>query len=110
MMDTQFCDKQFPIEWRSPLAASAFEPKAEDLPENLCEEVITFFKVTRTITGYQLTRAEIGRGHAAFPTLAALRSILDRYFACYGVVLNVAVLPFPGTRVVDLVASRWCRL
>src|SRR5437763_15923209 len=79
MMDTQFCDKQFPIEWRSSLAVSAFEPKAEDLPEELCRDVITFLKVTCTITGYQPTRAETGRGHAAFPKLAALRSILDRY-------------------------------
>jgi hypothetical protein len=98
MMDTQFCDKQFPIEWRSSLAISAFEPRAEDLPEDLCEGVITYLKVTCTITGYQPTRAETGRGHTAFPTLAALRSILDTYFACYGVLVNVAVFPFPGTR------------
>ena len=98
MMDTQFCDKQFPIEWRSSLAVSVFEPKAEDLPADLCEGVITYLKITCTITGYQPTRAETGRGHAVFTNVADLRSILDKYFACYGVLLNVAVFPFPGTR------------
>jgi len=99
MMDTQFCNKLFPFEWRSSLAISVFEPKADDLPEDLCDDIITYVKVTCTITGYEPTREEKERGYRDFsndvPT-ERLVSIFDQYFACYGVLLNVAVFPYPG--------------
>jgi hypothetical protein len=100
MMDVDFCDKQFPFEWRSSLALSVFEPKAEDLPEDLCEGIVTFLKVTCTITGYQPTREETERGYVEFPDIPTERldSILREYFACYGALLNVAVFPLPLTR------------
>jgi plastocyanin len=98
MMDIQFCNKLFPFEWRSSLAISVFEPKAEDLPEDLCD-VITYVKVTCTITGYEPTKDEKEKGYRDFsndvPT-ERLQSIFDQYFACYGVLLNVAVFPYPG--------------
>ena len=53
MMDKRFCNKSFPYAWRSSLAISAYEPRPEELPEDLCEGRITFLKVTCTITGYQ---------------------------------------------------------
>jgi hypothetical protein len=101
MMDTQFCDKQFPIEWRSSLAISVLEPAAEDLQEDLREGVITYLKVTCTITCYQPTRAETGRGHGTLPKLAALRSILDKYFACYGVLLRSRSFTAPKTVTIE---------
>ena len=99
MMDVQFCDKRFPFEWRSSLAISVFEPKPDDLPEDLCEGIITYLKVTCTITGYEPTREETERGYVEFPNLPTeqLDSILRDYFACYGVLLNVAVFPYPNT-------------
>jgi hypothetical protein len=100
MMDVRFCDKRFPFEWRSSLALSVFEPRAEDLPGDLCDGFVTFLKVTCTITGYQPTREETERGYVEFPDIPTERldSILRGYFACYGALLNVAVFPFPGTR------------
>lgn len=107
MMDKQFCNKLFPFAWRSSLAISAFEPRAEDLPENLCEERITYLKVTCTITGYQPSRDEtkdvttILEPFGDTPT-EDLREEIDRilteYFACYGALLNVAVFPHPSTK------------
>jgi hypothetical protein len=58
MMDTRFCNKRFPFQWRSSLAIYAFEPKLEDLPEQLCDERLTYLKVTASITGYQPTKEE----------------------------------------------------
>lgn len=102
MMDTQFCNKRFPFRWRSSLAVSAFEPKPEDLPEELCEGRITFLKITATITGYQPSREETVEGHASFPNVPTeeLSDIIDQYFACYGAVLNVAVFPNPNRKIV----------
>lgn len=103
MMDTQFCNKRFPFRWRSSLAISAFEPKAEDLAEALCEGRITFLKITATITGYQPSREETEEGHASFPNVPTeeLSRIIDQYFACYGALLNVAVFPNPNRKFVD---------
>ena len=98
MLDTNFCNKQFPFAWRSSMAISAYEPKPEDLPEELCDERLTYFKVTCSITGYQPSRAETELGHASFPDVPQeqLNRVLDEYFACYGVLLNVAVFPTPS--------------
>jgi hypothetical protein len=103
MMDTQFCNKRFPFRWRSSLAVSAFEPKPNDLPEELCEGRITFLKITATITGYQPSREETEEGHASFPNVPTeeLSRIIDQYFACYGALLNVAVFPNPNRKIVD---------
>ncbi len=103
MMDTQFCNKRFPFRWRSSLAISAFEPKPEDLPEELCEGRITFLKLTATITGYQPSREETEEGHASFPNVPTeeLSRIIDQYFACYGALLNVAVFPHPNRKIVN---------
>jgi len=105
MIDTNFCDKRFPLEWRSSLAISAFEPELEGLPESSCEEAITYLKVTATITGYQPTRSETETAYASFPDVLAdpdrlpeFERIVRAYWACYGVLLNVAVFPHPTTR------------
>jgi hypothetical protein len=102
MMDVQFCNKRFPFEWRSSLAISVFEP--EDLPEDSCAGIITYVKVTCTITGYQPTKAETDQAYHHFlppfgnvPTEGQLDDILRDYWACYGVLLNVAVFPYPRT-------------
>jgi hypothetical protein len=111
MMDTQFCNKLFPFAWRSSLAISAYEPNPDDLPEELCGDRITYLKITASITGYQPSKEETeevenmkGRLSDEFPNRPTedIREAIDRitaeYFACYGVLLNVAVFPHPLTR------------
>ncbi|WP_440454051.1 hypothetical protein [Psychrobacter sp. ASPA161_9] len=106
MMDEKFCNKRFPFPWRSSMAISVYEPKPEELPEELCGDQITYIKVTTSITGYQPTKEEIGLlDHIVGPTGVqfpdfpeeGFRGFIDRiaqdYFACYGVMLNVAVFP-----------------
>src|SRR5699024_6704987 len=111
MMDTKFCNKKFPFAWRSSLAISAYEPKPDELPPELCGERITYLKITASITGYQSTAKhtlEIAKTEdqliKSFPSVPtedfknALDRITDEYFACYGVLLNVAVFPYPSTK------------
>jgi hypothetical protein len=99
MMDVKFGNELFPYEWRSSMALSIFEPKKEDLPEELCEDIVTFLKVTCTITGYQPTEAEKKQFLIDFSHLGPTEQfniyddILGEYFACYGALLNVAVFP-----------------
>jgi hypothetical protein len=95
MMDTRFCNKLFPPPWRTSLAISVYEPKLEDLPEELCEQRITFVKVSATVTGYQPSPEEVKEGVTSFPD-ADIAALLDEYFACYGALLNVGVFPRPG--------------
>lgn len=104
MMDEKFCNKLFPFPWRSSMAISVYEP--EELPEELCGDQITYIKVTTSITGYQPTKKEmglldhiVGPSGVQFPDFPeeGFRGFIDRiaqdYFACYGVMLNVAVFP-----------------
>ncbi len=107
MMDRNFCkdkDKNIPLYpyvWRSSLAISVYEPRPEDLPEDLCAG-LTYLKITSTITGYQPSGDETEEATTildSFPDeptedeKAAIERITDDYFACYGVLLNVAVFP-----------------
>lgn len=114
MMDDKFCNKLFPFAWRSSMAISVYEPDPDDLPEELCGDRITYLKITTTITGYQPTKEDIEDLEDLIPTWKDivpfpdnpteddLRSAIDRitadYFACYGVLLNVAIFPYPNTK------------
>ncbi len=101
MMDAQFCNKTFPFAWRTSLALSVYEPPVEELPEGLCGDRLTYLKVTCSVTGYQPSKEETSQIVSLLseqPTedqRAALKRILDEYFACYGVLVNVAVFPGP---------------
>jgi hypothetical protein len=94
MMDTEFCNKTFPYRWRSSLAISAYEPKLETLPEELCEQRVTYLKITCSITGYQPSAGETTRA-IAFPDLPTedLQRLIEQYWGCYGVQLSVGVFP-----------------
>jgi hypothetical protein len=98
MIDTQLGNKRFPFVWHSSLAISVFEPKLEELPQELCDERVTYLKITCTITGYQPSKEEVIAGHASFPDVPteSLNRILEEYFACYGVLLQVALFPLTG--------------
>jgi hypothetical protein len=118
MMDTKFCKGGFPPPWRSSLAIYAYEPAPDDLPSQLCNQKITYLKVTCSITGYQPTAEETGQLNPANPlsspnpvpahvmfkpdgtldnTSLPYGDFADAYFACYGVLLNVAVFPSTTT-------------
>lgn len=112
MMDTTFCDGGFPPAWRSSLAISAYEPPPGDLPQQLCNQRITYLKVTCSITGYQPSREEVDALNALTPITTGspgsadnvdvalpdtpadvVEDLVSDYYACYGVLLNVAVFP-----------------
>jgi hypothetical protein len=97
MMDTSFCNKHFPFAWRSSLAISAFEPDLTDTAAELCGQRLTYLKITTTVTGYQPSKAETDQGYVSFPDVPTeeLTRILSEYFGCYGVLVNVAVFPYP---------------
>lgn len=101
MIDTTFGNRRFPFQWRSSLAIAVHEPGLEELPEEMCEQRITYIKITCTLTGYQPSRAETEIGSVSFPNVPTeqLNRILEEYFACYGVLLNVTVFPFRSTGV-----------
>jgi hypothetical protein len=103
MMDIEFCNRTFPYRWRSSLAVSAFEPSAEDLPEDMCEQRLTYLRVTSNITGYQPSEEETKEIWELFPDVPTeeLTRIIGEYFACYGVVLNVGVFPGPNADEVE---------
>src|SRR3954451_12016098 len=103
MIDEQFCDKRFPFSWRSSMAISIYEPPLDELADDLCGQRLTYLKVTCSITGYQPSRKETEDAYVEFPNVPAeeLDRILSDYFACYGVLLNVAVFPYPSTRRVE---------
>ena len=98
MMDGKFCNNRSPNLFRSSLAIYAYEPKAEELPEELCGDRITYLKVSCTITGYQPTEEEKGQIVRLFEEAevdySKSEQIVDEYFGCYGVLLNVSVHPF----------------
>ena len=97
MMDTSFCDKTFPFEWRSSLAIFGYELPVDDIPEGLCDVRITMLKVTVSITGYEPSTDETKKGYTDFPDVPIedLSKIIGQYWGCWGVLLNVAVFPFP---------------
>lgn len=123
MMDTTFCDDTaYPPAWQSSLAIYAYGPSPDNLPAELCNQTITYLKVTCSITGYQPTQAETSAGNFGTPPYANPNPIavaipnatqgvgvqdvpdadifgdfVDAYFACYGVLLNVSVFPSATT-------------
>jgi hypothetical protein len=129
MMATSFCNQPaddasaYPPVWHSSLAIYAYEPSPDDLPTELCNQKITYLKVTCSITGFQPTAEESNvlaqspysfaspypspsqsgtePFELAFPNTEGsdidyandFGDFEDQYFACYGVLLNVKVVP-----------------
>jgi hypothetical protein len=94
MMDTTIGSGAFPPKWRSSLAIFTFEPELP--PEDESDRRITYFKVVSTITGYQTDR--VRRRYMDFGDLGPIvvgdfEERLSRYYACYGALVQVSVLP-----------------
>lgn len=98
MMDDTWCNKKSPSPFRSSLALYAYEPKAEELPAELCGDRITYLKVSCSITGYQPEESEkeqiVRLLETAEVDYSKIEQIVGEYFGCYGVLLNVSVHPF----------------
>ena len=61
--------------------------------EELCDEHLTYLEITASTTGYQPDRRVTQDAEDRFPEVPIedLVHILSEYFACCGVVLNVAI-------------------
>ena len=98
MMDGVFCDDKSPNPFRSSLAIYAYEPRADELPAELCGDRITYLKVSCTIAGFQPTPNEkgqiIGLLEEASVDYSKIEQVIGEYLGCYGVLLNVSVHPF----------------
>ena len=105
MIDTNICDGAFPARWRSSLAIFEYQPDAES--QTYDDLIISYVKVVCTITGYQErgedgAYKEIGTNNQR-PGLTGYwkeqdgienyNEILEKYYPCYGAVLEVAFGP-----------------
>lgn len=107
MMDKTFCNRHFPSPFKSSIAVYAYEPKADELPEEYCGKRISYLKISCSITGYQATEEEKGQIVNLLDKFdevshATKAKIVSEYFGCYGVLLNVSVHPFDDQLVDDL--------
>lgn len=95
MMDTSQGNAQFPFAWRSSLAIYAASPNPEEVSATNCGQKVVYLKITSTITGYQPNREETDDAYVQFPQIPVedMDEIIKEYFACYGVLLQVAIFP-----------------
>jgi len=116
MMDPVACDRTHPLRWRSSVTVFEYEPPADD--QGIDGVVITYLKVSCSVTGYQPQRDEIhirgrsdhrschaqrigrsewaaaenvGRTSLVLPGLELER--VAAYYPCYGAMLEVVVAP-----------------
>jgi hypothetical protein len=98
MLDRNLCDKKTAYRWRSSIAVFEYEPEAEN--QSYEGRVITYLKVSCTVTGYQEDPKEIGLDRkgvrsywAKSPAIENYLNVLEAYYPCYGAILEVAVGP-----------------
>jgi hypothetical protein len=108
MIDPFACDRRFPFRWRSSLAVFTYEPPAEQ--QTYDGMIVSYVKVSSTITGFQIDHydakkvvpgtKEVGlltrrldSGWNDPRVIAAYRDNVQKYYGCYGAVLEVTVSP-----------------
>lgn len=103
MIDLKICDAKSPLRWRSSIVVFEYQPEEEF--QNYEGLTISYLKVACTITGYQEDPNEIGlnyQGLKSFwkdqPGIDNYLEVLQKYYACYGAVLEVTVGPEEPTR------------
>lgn len=97
MLVRDVCESEFPPRWRSSIAVFIYEPPEDQ--QTYPDHVVSYLKVSSSITGIQ-PGAEVGMDRpeaiAAFNDAKVIEdftSVVDRYYPCYGAVLEVAVKP-----------------
>ncbi len=95
MIDPQICDARLPAKWQTSMAVFKYRPNDED--QLYPKYVMTYLKVTATITGYQPLDKEI-QGTIDWDgvdvtTIPGLTDLLNSYNPCHGAILQVAVGP-----------------
>jgi hypothetical protein len=98
MLDPKLCDARAPLHWRSSIAVFEYEPDKEN--QNYDGFIISYLKVSCSITGYQEHPDEIGLDYHGIksywkdqPGIKDYVDSLEKYYACYGAVLEVTVGP-----------------
>jgi hypothetical protein len=113
MIDRLVCDRLFPFRWRSSLAVFSYEPPEED--QVYRDMLVSYLKVSCTITGFQSDPVEVGLKHRRLDSywndpepIANFKEAVSKYYGCYGALLEVAVAP-AGKRdeLAAIPASRW---
>ncbi|MFC6083001.1 PASTA domain-containing protein [Sphaerisporangium aureirubrum] len=101
MLDKQVCDREFPMRWRSSLAVFSYEPP-EDVQayEGM---TVSYLKVVCSITGYQPDPEEVGvKDRKIYTTwsdptvIENYTDVVNRYYGCYGAIVQVTIGPSPG--------------
>jgi hypothetical protein len=98
MIDPRPCDRTFPPRWRSSAAVFSYEP--DDDYQTYDGMVITYVKVSFTVTGFQPAPEEVGLDNRRLESYwndpEVIRNYLataGRYYPCNGAILEVAVAP-----------------
>ena len=98
MMDKVACDRALPLRWRSSVAVFEYEPPADQ--QGIEGFLISYLKVSCSITGYQPDGAEIqirnrlarsGWTHKDMGD--TLQQTFNAYYPCFGAMLEVVVSP-----------------
>lgn len=92
MLDSNLCNSASVYRWRSSIAVFKYEPDEEN--QTYEGMLITYLKVSCTITGYQENPKEIGvdrKGLSSYwkdqPGIVDYLNLLEAYYPCYGAVL-----------------------
>ena len=98
MMDDKLCDENRPYKWRSSIAVFEYEPDEEF--QNYEGMLISYLKISCSITGYQENPKEVGvdyKGVKSYwknkPGIKNYLDAIQNYYACYGAILEVGVAP-----------------
>jgi hypothetical protein len=98
MIDDKLCDAKGPFRWRSSIAIFEYEPDEEN--QNYEGMTISYLKVSCSITGYQENPKEIGLDYHGMkdywkdqPGIVDYLDTLQKYYPCYGAVLELKVGP-----------------
>jgi len=85
-------------QWASSVAIFGYEPDPDELPAALCDQRLTFLKISCSITGYQPPGSDLEAVLVAYPNVPSeqLSRLIGEYHACHGALLNVSVFPSPS--------------
>lgn len=113
MIDDKVGDRKFPLRWQSSISVFDYQP--EDDYQNYEGMIVSYLKVTCSITGFQPRGDEVGLNHSSARigsdkledgdllidparwkdtrVVNAYKKAIDDYYGCYGAILEVAVSP-----------------